>query len=135
MVLVAIIWDLLLKSVAKSTTSFFRITVYQLQTTRVKYTVDVTQKMETISLQLVRVIVLNKVVSFFVLIKRKRLRGRLVYGNKSLIFNYWKVLWYIDLISDHVLRILDSSTPGYQRINRIQAKDVGYVFLYLTLLR
>lgn len=91
-VLEAIIWDSLLKSDAKSTTSIFRITVCQLQTMKVKCTVDVTQKTENISLQLVRVIIKNKLVSSFVLIKRKRRCGRLVYGNRSLIYIDFEVL-------------------------------------------
>lgn len=34
------------------------------------------------------------------------------------------------LFSDHVIRVLDSSTPEYRRVNRIQGKDIGYVFLF-----
>lgn len=48
--------------------------------------------------------------------------------NKSLILHALNDLLYIRFsFTDHVLRVLDSSTPSYRRINRIQAKDVGYV--------
>lgn len=37
--------------------------------------------------------------------------------------------YFITASQDHVLRVLDSSNPGYRRVNRIQAKDVGWCII------
>lgn len=132
-VLAAIIWDLPLRSDAKSTTSTFPTIVQRSATIKVRSTVDVTQKMENISLQLVRVIIIIEMTNRWATLFWLNVNDDGVVVSfmvtKDLSMIARDILVKTHSISDHVLRVLDSSNPGYRRVNRIQAKDVGYVSL------